>query len=152
MHARMRPVPRRASAGLRRAACLALAALCLASAPARANVQSELAFHKGVVAYGEQRYDEALTYVEKSNRLQPGSAATLDSLGWIRLKLGQRKQALALLREAWNLEEDPEIAAHFGEALWRDGKRGQGRRVWKRGRELDPDNRALRTAFETFKP
>ena len=99
-----------------------------------------------------QRYAEALPYVEKSNRLQPGSAATLDSLGWIRLKMGKRHAALALLRDAWSRGEDPEIAAHLGEVLWLTGDRDEARRIWARGRELDPDNKALRATVEKFKP
>jgi tetratricopeptide (TPR) repeat protein len=99
-----------------------------------------------------QRYAEALAYVEKSNRLQPGSAATLDSLGWIRHKLGDPHAALPLLREAWAREQDPEIAAHLGEVLWVTGARDEARAVWARGRELDPNNKALRQAQEKFEP
>jgi tetratricopeptide (TPR) repeat protein len=90
--------------------------------------------------------------VEKSNRLHPGSAATLDSLGWIRHRLGQSRKALPLLREAWSRDEDPEIAAHLGELLWLAGEREEARHVWARGRELDPDNRALRATLEKYKP
>jgi tetratricopeptide (TPR) repeat protein len=104
------------------------------------------------LAEHRRRYAEALPYVEKSNRLQPGSAATLDSLGWIRLKLGQRSAALVLLRDAWSRDEDPEIAAHLGEALWLSGERDEARRIWARGRELDADNRALRAILEKYTP
>jgi tetratricopeptide (TPR) repeat protein len=97
------------------------------------------------------RYAEALPYVEKSDRLQPHSAATLDSLGWIRLKLGQG-DALAPLREAWALEQDPEIAAHLGEALWLAGQHDEARRIWARGSELDPDDRVLRTTRSQYDP
>ena len=100
----------------------------------------------------KQRYAEALPFVEKSNRLRPGSAATLDSLGWIRHKLGEDERALALLREAWSREQDPEIAAHLGEVLWLAGERDEARRVWARGRELDADNEALRAALEKYDP
>ena len=104
------------------------------------------------LAERKQKYAEALPYVEKSNRLQPGSAATLDSLGWIRLKLGEPDRALPLLREAWSLEEDPEIAAHLGEVLWLTGDREQARKVWARGVALDKDNRALRATMEKYRP
>jgi tetratricopeptide (TPR) repeat protein len=100
----------------------------------------------------KQRYAEALPYVEKSNRLRPGSAATLDSLGWIRLKLGEPQRALPLLREAWSREQDAEIAAHLGEVLWLSGERDEARTVWARGRELDKDNKALRATVEKYQP
>ena len=104
------------------------------------------------LAEHKQRYAEALPYVEKSNRLRPGSAATLDSLGWIRLKLGEPQRALPLLREAWSREQDAEIAAHLGEVLWLTGAQDEARTVWARGRELDKDNKALRAALEKYQP
>jgi tetratricopeptide (TPR) repeat protein len=104
------------------------------------------------LAERKQRYAEALPYVEKSNRLQPGSPATLDSRGWIRRKLGEPLRALPLLREAWSREQDPEIAAHLGEVLWLTGERDQARKVWARGVELDKDNKALRAAMEKYLP
>jgi tetratricopeptide (TPR) repeat protein len=104
------------------------------------------------LAEHKQRYAEALRYVEKSNRLQPGSAATLDSLGWILLKLGEPQRALPLLREAWGRDQDAEIAAHLGEVLWLSGERDEARTVWARGRELDKDNKALRATLEKYRP
>jgi tetratricopeptide (TPR) repeat protein len=100
----------------------------------------------------KQRYAEALEYVEKSNRIRPGSAATLDSLGWIRHKLGQTEAALPLLREAWSRDRDPEIAAHLGEVLWLLGQRDDARRVWAQGLELDDGgrNKALRDIVDKF--
>ena len=100
----------------------------------------------------KHRYAEALPYIEKSNRLQPGSAATLDSLGWIHHRLGATRRALPLLREAWARDEDPEIAAHLGELLWLTGEREEARKVWARGRELDADNRTLKDTVEKYAP
>ena len=82
--------------------------------------------------------------------LQPESAATLDSLGWVHLRLGRHSRALALLREAWAREKDAEIAAHLGEALWIAGEAGEARAIWKAGTLLDPDNAALRRAMERY--
>jgi tetratricopeptide (TPR) repeat protein len=119
---------------------------------ADANHAEALNAYGYTLAERKQRYAEALPYVEKSNRLQPGSAATLDSLGWIHLKLGDVPRALPLLREAWSREEDPEIAAHLGEVLWQTGEREQARKVWARGIELDKDNKALRAVKEKYDP
>ena len=109
-------------------------------------------------AYGytlaERRGDfaAALPYIERAHALQPDSAPILDSLGWVRFKLGERDESLALLRRAWERMKDPEIAAHLGEVLWTLGEQAEARAIWREGATLDPDNRALRRALETFKP
>lgn len=99
-----------------------------------------------------QRYAEALPYIDKANRLRPGNAAVLDSLGWVRLKLGQGKDALPLLRMAWSLQQDADVAAHLGEALWLTGSKGEARQIWQAGLKLDADNRSLKRMRETYRP
>jgi tetratricopeptide (TPR) repeat protein len=93
-----------------------------------------------------------LPYIERAHALLPDSAPILDSLGWVRFRLGERQESLALLRQAWEKLRDPEIAAHLGEVLWTLGQREEARVVWREGAAIDPDNRALRRALETFKP
>ena len=38
--------------------------------------------------------------------------------------------AAATLAHAYSLGHDPEIAAHWGEALWVSGQQAEARRVW----------------------
>ncbi|GAB2491671.1 tetratricopeptide repeat protein [Arenimonas alkanexedens] len=97
-------------------------------------------------------YAAALPYIERAHAAAPDSAAILDSLGWIRFRLGERKESLAMLRRAWDLLKDPEVAAHLGEVLWTLDQRDEAREVWRQGVAIDPDNRALRRALETFAP
>jgi tetratricopeptide (TPR) repeat protein len=102
------------------------------------------------LAESRQQYAEALPYIEKSNRLKPNSAATLDSLGWVELKLGDRTKALSLLRQAWTLQKDPEIAAHLGEALWLSGDQAGARKVWQAGLALDADSQPLQSMLRKY--
>lgn len=107
-------------------------------------------------AYGymlaELRHDYAgaLPLLERAHALQPESAPILDSLGWVQLRLGRVSRARDLLREAWARAKDPEIAAHYGEALWLSGDHATARAVWKAGTVLDPDHPALKQAMEKF--
>ena len=55
---------------------------------------------------------------------------------------------MTLLRDAWAREKDPEIAAHYGEALWIAGRPDEARAVWRAGAVLDPDHPALKRAME----
>jgi len=109
-------------------------------------------------AYGytlaERRRDyvTALPFVERAHALEPGSAPILDSLGWIELRLGRQGRGLELLRKAWSLRKDAEIAAHLGEALWLAGLEDEARAVWREGQGIDPLNRALLNALENFTP
>ena len=102
------------------------------------------------LAESSQRYAEALPYIEKSNRLRPNSAATIDSLGWVELKLGDRDKALVLLRQAWSLQKDPEIAAHLGEALWLSGDQDGARKIWQAGLAIDAENRPLQAVMRKY--
>jgi tetratricopeptide (TPR) repeat protein len=99
-----------------------------------------------------QDYAAALPYLERAHRADPESAPILDSLGWVLLRLGQGERGLPLLRQAWEKEKDPEIAAHLGEALWVGGDRAGARAIWNEGLAVDPQNPALRRAIEKFKP
>ncbi|MCM2355266.1 MAG: tetratricopeptide repeat protein [Arenimonas sp.] len=104
------------------------------------------------LAEHRQRYREALPYLERALALAPESAAILDRVGWVPLKLGRHASALELLERAWARQRDPEIAAHLGEALWLSGRKAEAREAWRAGLRLDPDNAALKLALETHEP
>ena len=91
-----------------------------------------------------QRLPEARTLVKKALDLAPGDPFITDSLGWVEFRLGNREEALRLLRQAYGARPDPEIAAHLGEVLWATGARDEARRVWREGRERDTTNEVLR--------
>lgn len=94
------------------------------------------------------RLAEALGYVERAHALEPESAPILDSLGWIRFRLGDAAAALPVLQQAWDRLKDAEIAAHLGEVLWALGDRDAARMIWAEGGRIDPGNRALRRALQ----
>jgi tetratricopeptide (TPR) repeat protein len=53
----------------------------------------------------------------------------LDSMGWAMFKARRYAEAVDYLRRAFGARPDPEIAAHFGEALWMKGDKEEARRV-----------------------
>ena len=91
-----------------------------------------------------QRLPEAQTLIKKALALAPGDPFITDSLGWVEYRLGNRDEALRLLRQAYAARPDAEIAAHLGEVLWVTGARDDARRVWREGRERDSVNEVLR--------
>ncbi|MHB0777014.1 tetratricopeptide repeat protein [Halomonas sp. WWR20] len=73
------------------------------------------------------RDEEALPLIEKAHRLDPESAAILDSLGWVHYQLGDPERALPYLQEAFNKQPDQEIAAHLAAVLWQLGQQEKAR-------------------------
>lgn len=90
------------------------------------------------------RLPEAQALIKKALELAPGDPFITDSLGWVEYRLGNRDEALRLLRQAYAARPDTEIAAHLGEVLWATGARDEARRIWREGRERDAANEVLR--------
>jgi tetratricopeptide (TPR) repeat protein len=90
------------------------------------------------------RLPEAKALITKALEIAPGEPFITDSLGWVEYRIGNRDEALRLLRGAYRSRPDPEIAAHLGEVLWVTGQRDEARRVWREGRSRDSANDVLR--------
>jgi tetratricopeptide (TPR) repeat protein len=90
------------------------------------------------------RLPEAKTLIQKALTLSPGEPFITDSLGWVEYRLGNRDEALRLLRGAYQSRPDTEIAAHLGEVLWVVGQKDEARRVLRDARSRDATNDVLR--------
>lgn len=95
-----------------------------------------------------ERFDEARGYIEQALALDPGNPAILDSMGWVLFRLGETRKALDFLEKAWEAYPDPEVAAHYGEALWITGDKEQARTIWEEGLDQSPDHEILRETIE----
>ena len=94
------------------------------------------------------RLQEARGYIERALTIDPENPAILDSMGWVLFQEGQLQPALDYLAQAWSAFPDPEVAAHYGEALWMSGAEDQARIVWKKGLEQDADHEVLRETIQ----
>ncbi|MFB2706768.1 MULTISPECIES: tetratricopeptide repeat protein [Marinobacter] len=90
-----------------------------------------------------ERLDEARSYIEQALALDPNNPAILDSMGWVLFRQGDTEAALEYLADAWAAYPDPEVAAHYGEALWVSGNEEQARVIWEEGLEQNPDHDIL---------
>lgn len=90
------------------------------------------------------RLQEARTYIERALELDPENPAIIDSMGWLLFREGRLMPALDYLRQAWEAFPDPEVAAHYGEALWMSGDEARAREIWQKGLEQDPDHEVLK--------
>jgi len=94
------------------------------------------------------RLEEAQGYIERALSIDPENPAILDSMGWVLFRQGKVAEALKYLSQAWAAYPDPEVAAHYGEALWVAGEEEQARFVWEEGLDNDPDHETLLETIE----
>ncbi|KXU90104.1 hypothetical protein CI15_08040 [Paraburkholderia monticola] len=90
-----------------------------------------------------QRLPEADKLVEKASALAPNDAFIMDSVGWVKYRMGDTADAIKLLRKAYSLQPNAEIGAHLGEVLWKAGEQDQARAAFREARKLEPDNETL---------
>lgn len=98
------------------------------------------------------RFSEAEPMILKAVAMDPENPAYLDSLGWLYFKQGDPDQAVIVLKAAYKLLKDAEIAAHLGEALWVLGDQAGALSVWQEAMELFPDNQLLQNTVKRFQP
>jgi len=90
-----------------------------------------------------QRLPEARGLIVKALELAPEDAFIMDSLGWVEFKLNHLQESLAILRKAYELRADSDIAAHLGEVLFVLDQKEAAQRVFKEGLQNSPLNTTL---------
>jgi tetratricopeptide (TPR) repeat protein len=93
------------------------------------------------------RLPEALTLISTALKLAPDDPFIMDSMGWVQFRLGNLQQAEKLLRAAYALRPDVEIAAHLGEVLWNKGLKSDAQNVWRAAITKDPKNETLKNTL-----
>lgn len=93
------------------------------------------------------RLEEAYALIDKAMQMAPGDPFIMDSLGWVHFRMGKLKEAEVLLRRAYALRSDPEIAVHLGEVLWAQGDKAGAQGLWREARAKDPHNDALKSTL-----
>ena len=113
----------------------------LAVAPDNAAALNYLGY---MLADRGMRLDYARRLIERAVRLSPNNGAYLDSYGWVFFRLGDYEKALKYLKQAADLQSDPVIFDHLGDAYQALGKVDEARRWWRRALELQPENAKVR--------
>jgi len=98
------------------------------------------------------RLNEAMKLVEKANQLAPDDAAILDSMGWGYYLLGKLDKSVVFMRRAYTAYPDPEVAAHLGEVLWKQGQKEEAKVTWQENLKKNPDSEALKAVMKKFLP
>ncbi len=96
------------------------------------------------------RYNEAEELILLAYELQPDDASIIDSMGWISYRLGRLTEAESYLREAWQIMQNAEVAAHLGEVLWVRGQKDEARSTWQLGFQMESDNEVLLDTMQRY--
>jgi len=89
------------------------------------------------------RYAEAEKYLQQALKLEPGEAVVIDSYGWLQFKLGNNERALGYLQQAYEKQQENEIAAHLAEVLWALGRKDEARELFDKAIKDAPDDEYL---------
>ena len=98
------------------------------------------------------RYPEAYGYIKRALDLNPKDFYILDSMGWVLYRMGRLEEAKDYLRQAMNIRDDPEIAAHLVEVLWVTGQEKEAKKVWETALQTTPGDARLLNVIERFSP
>ncbi len=123
----------------------------------RALIQRHPDYHHAYNALGysladrNERLQEARSLIQKALAAAPNDAYILDSLGWVEFRMGNKQEALRILRDAFQRLPDAEIAAHLGEVHWSLNQQAEAISVWREGLLLNPENETLLETLQRLK-
>ncbi len=119
--------------------------MVIAAQPENAAALNALGY---TLADQTERYEEAEVLIRQAYILQPEESSIIDSMGWISYRLGRMPEALEFLQKAWQIDKNPEIAAHLGEVLWVVGNKDAAIAIWREAQKIDSDNPVLVETLE----
>jgi tetratricopeptide (TPR) repeat protein len=122
---------------------------CVKRWPASAMSLNALGY---TLADRTQKYAEAEKLIKKALKLDPDSAAIIDSYGWVLYRLGQNERALEELQRAYAILKDAEVAAHIVEVLGTLERLEEASKVLEEAELLYPDNELLNDIRERVFP
>lgn len=116
--------------------------------PENANAYNSLGY-----TYVDQnrRLDEARELLEYALELDPNSPYILDSVGWYFFRVNDLESALIYLQRAYNIMPEPDVAAHYGEALWLSEQKDKALEVWEKSFKENSDSDVLNKTLKKYK-
>ncbi len=94
------------------------------------------------------RLEYARDLIARALKQEPKNPAYLDSYGWVYYRLGNFKEAVKYLKMAVELDSDPVIYDHLGDAYQSTGKTKQAREWWQKALDQQPDNATIKQKLQ----
>ncbi|RBP82382.1 tetratricopeptide repeat protein [Marinomonas rhizomae] len=99
-----------------------------------------------------KRIDEAMEYIESAYEKTDNDPAIIDSLGWGFFLKGKLEQSSYYLKKAWSILPDAEIAAHYGESLWKQRHYKEAILIWETALDSSPNTPLLLDTIKRLSP
>jgi len=99
-----------------------------------------------------KEYDEAEKLIARALKLEPDSAAIIDSWGWVLYRQGRNEEALGYLQDAYERLRDPEVAAHIVEVLWALDRHDDAQQALEDAERLFPESELLQAVRQRLMP
>ncbi|PIP79489.1 MAG: hypothetical protein COW85_00925 [Ignavibacteria bacterium CG22_combo_CG10-13_8_21_14_all_37_15] len=126
--------------------CDSVYSLALKSGPGNALINNNYAYSLSKRAV---RLDEALAMAKIAITAEPKNSSYLDTIGWVYYQLGEFENAKKYIEEALQLGgEKAVILDHFGDVLFKLGKKDEAISTWKKAFELDNSIGGLQIKIE----
>jgi tetratricopeptide (TPR) repeat protein len=94
------------------------------------------------------RLREAQDLITQALDLSPDDPYIMDSMGWVKFRLGDNQAALTFLQRAYARRPEAEIGAHLAEVLWAQGRRDEATAMFQNAVRKDPTNKTLRDTLK----
>ncbi len=106
-----------------------------------------------MLADRDLRLQEAQQLVGRAVEIEPHNGAFLDSLGWVKFRLGRLEEAENCLRQALQrVSRDPIVHDHLGDVYFQQGKLREAITQWERSlKEWEAGSRAEHEPVEVAK-
>ncbi|WP_236037319.1 tetratricopeptide repeat protein [Marinomonas vulgaris] len=98
------------------------------------------------------RLDEAMRYIELAYEKSDDDPAIIDSLGWGFFMKGELERSTYYLKKAWSILPDADIAAHYGESLWKQRHYKEAIVVWEAALTTSPNAPLLLNTIKRLSP
>ena len=102
------------------------------------------------LANRSSRRAEAYGLIRRALERRPDDPAILDSYGWVLYRQGRLALARSYLELAHARLADPEVAAHLGEVMWKQGEHERARRLWEDALQASPTSQPLLDTLARF--
>jgi tetratricopeptide (TPR) repeat protein len=82
-----------------------------------------------------ENLERALGMIQRAVEAEPENAAYRDSLGWVLYRRGEYQAAVAELAKAAEMEPDPVVLDHLGDAYAKTSQAAEAKKAWERALE-----------------
>ncbi len=90
-----------------------------------------------------EKLELAEKFAKKINQIKPGNTGYMDTYGWVLYMQKKYQEAEDWLLKAARGSNDAEVLEHYGDALYKNGKRDEALKLWERARNAGGKSEAL---------